>query len=63
MDLSKIELKGVDDSCVLSAILKCSVICHTGMQVYDSVDSIRWGRPEGRLYTRGYHERDRRPPG
>ena len=26
MDLSKIELEGVDDSCVLSAILKCSVI-------------------------------------
>ena len=24
--------------------------CHTGMQVYDSVDSIKWSRPKGRLY-------------
>src|SRR6266576_2743227 len=24
--------------------------CHTGTQVYDSVDSIKWSRPKGRLY-------------
>ena len=25
-------------------------ICYTGMQVYKSVDSIRWSHPLGRLY-------------
>ena len=24
--------------------------CHTGTQVYDSADSIKWSRPKGRLY-------------
>ena len=28
-----------------------NAFCHTGMQVYDNVDSIRWSRPEGRLYV------------